>query len=413
VIALADCNSFYAACEKVFRPDLKDRPVVILSNNDGCVVALSSEAKAAGIPRGTPFYQIRQKLKAINAVVFSSNYTLYQDLSFRVMDCFRDYSDHVNIYSIDEAFLDVPVFSCKRDFLEWGYGVKDNAFQITGLPVSVGIAPTCTLAKLAAGKAKKSDGVYFLEESQRERVLKDTPVGGVWGIGSRKARFLEGKGIGSAYDLCRQDDAWIKEKLTITTLRTVWELKGIPSIEEDPEASPKKGILTSRGFGKAVSEKKLMEEAASSYAAQAVKKLNRQNSKATIVSVFITSNRFSEGFYSNTASLELAHPSNYLPEIAAAAHQCLDKIFREGVLYVKLGVFLSGIDPPSVWQPDLFEVRDESKDKMAKIVYELNQKMGYDAVKISSSLASGDWQMKRDKLSRRYTTRWDELQLVY
>ncbi|MDC7222449.1 MAG: DUF4113 domain-containing protein, partial [Spirochaetales bacterium] len=297
----------------------------------------------------------------------------------------------------------------EKGMKSWGAAVRDRARKMTGLPVSVGIAETKTLAKLASSRAKKRGGVFLLKEADREQILRETPIIHVWGIGPRKARSMMNRGILDALSLIKKEDAWIKENFTIVTLRTVWELRGIPSIKDEPEGQRKKEILSSLGFNKPVTDRNIVKQAVSLYTETATRKLMAQNSYASIVSVFINTNRFKEDFYSNTATVKLERPSNYLPELNRAALHCFEKIYKPGNRYIKAGVFLSGLE--DVVQQDLFSDREltEKQEAMMHTVQMLNNRYGSRTLTSLSTLGAEGWKMKRDILSPSYTTRWEDL----
>jgi len=434
MIGLADCNSFYASCERVFRPDLTGRPIAVLSNNDGCVVAMSPEAKALRIRRGVPYFQVRGELAAAGAAVFSSNYTLYQSLSDRVMHILRQYCPGVEVYSIDEAFIMPPQSAGIQALGRFGGKIRKTVLQSTGIPVSIGFAGTKTLAKIANKAAKKGvsvsasstaklpEGVFVLEPGVEEEMLRRTPAADLWGIGSRKGRFLLQHGIRSAWDLRNADDAWVKKHLTIMTLRTVWELRGMPSIEEENAGEPRKGILSSRAFSSCITELSQLKEAAASYAAKAADKLWKQHSTAGTVTVFIVSRRFrTEQVYRNSITKTLRPPSSYLPDITAAAAAGIEEIYRPGWEYEKVGVYLGDIDRWETKQMDLFPDMDgrksaeeqERRQAVAEKAAAIRSRCGSSALYCLQAGTEHVWDMRREYLSPRYTTSWKELPPVF
>jgi len=409
--ALVDCNTFYASCEKVFRPDLKHKPVLVLSNNDGCVVAMSREAKALGIPRGIPLFKVEPLIKKHDIAVFSSNYTLYHDLSSRVMSILRDFASELEVYSVDEAFL----------MLEGGNQddlarlIRGMVMTWTGIPVSVGIGPTKTLAKAANRVAKKSPGGYFdFCDSDSRIFLKELEVGEIWGIGRQYQAFLNKNGIHTALQLTEQSDSWVKKNLTMVGLRTKWELQGKPSIEMEQAPPPKKGIFSSKSFSYPVTELLDLMEAAADYGTTATEKLRGQKSVCRYVNISLMTNYFRKGDrqYSNAATIELAVPSAYPPDIISAARRGLEQIYKKGFKYKKIGIYLTGIEEENSGQLDLFLKEDPRKCRIMESVDRINKKYGRNTVNCMNIRETSSWQMKREHLSPRYTTSWEELPLI-
>ncbi len=414
MIGLADCNSFYASCEKLFRPDLRGRPVVVLSNNDGCIVAMSPEAKSLGIRRGTPYFQVRSRLEMLNTAVFSSNYTLYQSISDRVMELLKEIFPLVEVYSIDEAFIHLPAEVRDIGFL--AAAAKEQVDRYTGVPVSIGVGRTKTLAKIANRYAKNMfppKGWFVLEENMEQEVLRSVPVINVWGIGPRKGRYLLQRGIRTAWDLRNASEYWIKRNLTIMTLRTLWELQGKPSVADEMCPPPRKGILSSQGFSREIRELPELRQVIAAYTERAAGKLAAQSSKAGFVTVHIRTNRFrEEPQYVNSITLRLDPPTCYPPDIIAAAQKGLTEIFCPGFGYAKAGVFLTGIDLPESRQGSLFREADARKEAVSRIVGEVQAKYGRRGIHTLSSGGDHGWAMHRGHLSPRYTTCWEELPRV-
>ena len=407
MVGLIDCNSFYASCERVFRPDLAGVPVAVLSNNDGCIVAMSSELKHLGVRRGAPYFQVRDQLASCGAAVFSSNYTLYQDLSNRVMEVIRSFGDPVEVYSIDEAFLfssaDCPAL------VRLGGEIRAAVRMQTGIPVSVGFGRTKTLAKIANRYAKRGSGVYLLRDDEEEGVLKGLNLIDVWGIGTRKARFLFTKGVITAWDLRQCQDDWVRRHLTFTTLRTVWELRGTHAIEREVERPDRKGILSSLGFSEELTDLYAIETALVSYAATAVRKLQDQGSEAMMITVFLQTHRHKPSYYGNSISMRLPRSTCYLPDIVGPAVRGLHAIFLEGLPYTKVGIYLHEIDGADHYQPDFFDEGREKRRRAAEAVYRLQELYGRDVITCRSPGRSEEWRMRRALLSSRYTTCWSEL----
>lgn len=414
LFALIDCNNFYASCERVFNPKLIGKPIVVLSNNDGCVVARSNEAKALDIPMGAPFFQYKDLFKKHNVIVFSSNYTLYGQMSQRVMLTLEQFSPDMEIYSIDEAFLslvDEPSLSA------YARQIKQTVYQWTGIPVSIGIASTKTLAKVANRHAKKNiprEGCFILNDDNiRERMLKDLDVKDVWGIGYQISAFLYRNGIRTAWELTCMDDQWIKKNLSVVGLRTVWELRGISCLALEEAPQPKKSIVCSRSFGSAVYTEADLAEALSSYVALAAEKLRRQESLAGYLDVFLNTSRFKEEeYYSNSVLVTLPIPSDYTPNLISYAKYGLSKIYRNGFAYKKVGILLGDIVSNRAIQQDLF-VENRAPDKRHQILMQLmdktNTKYGKDTLKLAAQGINQSWKMRRDRCTKHFTTSWDDL----
>lgn len=421
MIALVDCNSFYASCEHVFRPDLKDSPIVVLSNNDGCVVAMDRAARTLGVHRGMPLFEAKADIATAGAHVFSSNYTLYQDLSDRVMEILADHGYVLEKYSIDEAFLHIPSHR-EETLIELGRSITDEVHRCTGIPVSVGFARTKTLAKIANRWAKthcRDAGFFIMDEYRETSILESVNVMDIWGIGPRKAAFLLARGITNAQRLREMPDDWVKKHLSLVTLRTVWELRGVPSVADEMPDQRKKTILSSLGFGTPITDLRGLEEAVVHYTEIAVGKLVAQGSEASEISVFITTNRFQEGLYRNAATIRLPLPTAYLPELTSAALTILRAIYRDGLVYAKAGVMLSLLDTDESLQGQLFTTTDRADDlrerqrTITQAVREINSQYGRQTIRCHMGVADASgWYMRRDRLSPRYTTRWDELPKV-
>lgn len=348
VYALVDCNSFYASCERIFRPDLKDKPIGVLSNNDGCIVALSRELKALGIPRGTPAFKIEHLIEKHNITLFSSNYTLYGDISDRVMKTLAQFAPEIEIYSIDEAFLNLTNMLCD-DYWEYGREIKNTIARWTGIPVSVGIGPTKTLAKLAnhvAKKYKKFDGVFnIVNHPKKDKILESIPVNNVWGIGRRHTKRLNEMGVMNALQFSELPEKWVKQKMSLIGVRTMKELRGISCIDMDLIHDPK-NIVSSKSFGHPVTTFEDMQEAISTYCITALEKLRRDASIAKTLTVFIQTNPFKNSpQYFNYKTENLNTPSAYTPEFLRLSTKLLKKIFKTGYSYKKGGVMIGGIMP--------------------------------------------------------------------
>ena len=419
VFALVDCNNFYASCEKLFRPDLKDTPVVVLSNNDGCVVARSREAKLLGIKMGVPVFQIKSEMLRHGILAFSSNYALYTDLSSRVMRTLEEMAPRVEVYSIDEAFLDLTGIESVLSLVEFGQQVRERIGHWIGITVCVGIAPTKTLAKLANHAAKKypaTQGVVDLTNPDRQRrLLALVPVDDVWGVGKRLSKRLNALGITTALDLANASPRAIRDQFSVVLERTVRELNGESCIELEEIPPTKKQIVCSRSFGVKVTQFELLREAVCEYATRATEKLRKEQQQAKVLTVFIRTSPFkdNEPQYSNSASGELLIPSCDTRDFIELANHLLKRIWKDGFRYAKAGVMLSDFYDPGMFQPGLFDdvsIRSNSQQLMS-VLDTINQS-GAGKVFFAGQGTKKDWSMKREHLSPAYTTRWDQLPRV-
>ena len=416
MFALIDCNSFYASCEKIFRPDLKHRPIVVLSNNDGCVIARSPEAKKMGISMTQPWYQVKDQYLSRGGVVFSSNYEFYADISNRVMNVLSDLCPEIDIYSIDEAFLDLRTFRKNIDLVNFAYDCKKRIKDWIGVPVSIGIAPTKTLAKLANKVAKddpRFDGVVILSEPRVIRhFLKTMPIEKIWGIGRKLTAKLENIDIKTAYDLSQVDSRLIGDNFNVVLERTVRELKGQSCITLHDFMEPKKQIMVSRSFGKSIRSKSILSEAISFHASRAAEKLRYEKQKCRLITAFIRSNRFNTRVRQIYAakSFELVHPTDDTRIIIKNANQILDQIFADGYQYAKAGVLLSDFTDRYGYQMSLF---DKKRDE--KMASKLMQTVDYINLMEIAKIGFGNqgyrntWRMKREIKSKRYTTQIGEI----
>lgn len=414
VFALADCNSFYASCERVFDPSLAGRPVIVLSNNDGCVIARTAEAKALGIVGFEPAFKYQAIIERHDVAVFSANFTLYGDLSSRVMSVLRSFAPRTEVYSIDEAFLtltglpEAPDPYCRR--------IRGTVKQWTGLPLSIGIGPTKTLAKLANRIAKQHaehEGVFDLSgRPDLDALLDSVDVQDVWGVGRRYGRFLRARGVDTARKLRDLPDQYVKKHMTVVGLRTVEELRGNPCIAVEETRRPKQAILTSRSFGRDLQTAAELRQAAAEFASMSAEKLRAQRSAAAFVTVFVETNSFREGpQYSNTATIGLPEPSDYTPRLIAAAREGLARIFRPGYPYKRCGVLLSGLVPAAAAQRDCFaaEERPAYGGALMRALDGLNARWGRGTLTYAAAGVARPWRMRQLRLSPRYTTQWDDL----
>ena len=419
VFALVDCNNFYASCEKLFRPDLKDTPVVVLSNNDGCVVARSREAKSLGIKMGVPVFQIKAEMQRHGILAFSSNYALYADLSSRVMRTLEEMAPRVEVYSIDEAFLDLTGIESAISLVEFGQQVRERIGHWIGITVCVGIAPTKTLAKLANHAAKKypaTQGVVDLTNPDRQRrLLALVPVDDVWGVGRRLSKRLNALGITTALDLANASPRAIRDQFSVVLERTVRELNGESCIELEEIPPIKKQIVCSRSFGVKVTHFELLREAICEYATRATEKLRKEQQQAKVMTVFIRTSPFkdNEPQYSNSASGELLIPSCDTRDFIELANHLLKRIWKDGFRYAKAGVMLSDFYDPGMFQPGLFDdVSTRSNSQQLMSVLDTINQSGAGKVFFAGQGTKKDWSMKREHLSPAYTTRWDQLPRV-
>lgn len=417
MIALVDCNSFYACCEQVFRPDLLGKPVVVLSNNDGCVIAANKEAKAiTQIPMFEPVFKIKDQLIAHKVNFFSSNYTLYGEMSQRVMNILGTFSPNVEVYSIDEAFVDLSGMDT-ISLNEYGHSIKNTIYKNTGLPVGVGIAPTKVLAKLANRMSKKiadSNHVFVIDsEEKRVEALKWCKIGDVWGIGRKHAERLKNIGVFNAFQFTETPLQWVRKEMTVVGERTWRELKGERCKEFVMLPPPKKGIGTAKSFGVKLTDLGLIEEACAYYISEVSEVLRAQKSCATYVQVFIITNYHSnvDQQYSNSRTITLDIPTNDTFKLISAARKALIEIYKPGYRYKKVGVNLTGIIPQDYVQGNLFHQPSTlNNEKLIKTFDAINRKFG--KATISSGLVGTrveKWELIKKERSPRYTTQWEEL----
>ncbi|MFH1379381.1 MAG: Y-family DNA polymerase [bacterium] len=419
IFALVDCNNFYVSCERVFNPKLTGKPVIVLSNNDGCVVSRSNEAKALGIKMGTPAFKCEDLIIKHGIKVYSSNYALYGDMSSRVMNTLKSFSPAIEIYSIDEAFLSFDGF-LHKNLTMYGQQIRRTVAQWTGMPVSIGIGPTKTLAKIAGKLAKRIpeyNGVFDITNHPDIDVLLDSiDVSDIWGVGYQYTNMLKRYGIRTALQLISLPDRWIQKHMTIMGLRMVKELKGISCIALEDMASPKKAILSSRSFGMPITARFHLAEAIALHASRAAEKLRFQGSAASLLQVFITTDPFKkeEAQYFNCVSVHLPVPTAYTAELIKHAHYGLKKIFRSGFKYRKGGVILTGIVPHDQIQLNLFVASGPKQYNQRKSLMQaidaINMQWGNDSVKYAATgVNQQPWQMKQTMRSPRFTTVLSEI----
>ncbi|MBV9989075.1 MAG: Y-family DNA polymerase [Chitinophagaceae bacterium] len=420
--AIIDCNSFYCSCERLFRPDLRNKPVVVLSNNDGCIISRSDEAKQLGVGMAGPYFKAKPLIEQHKVATFSSNYNLYGDLSWRVMETLRTIvsAERVEVYSVDEAFVDLTHIP-PHELQSFAIYLKETVEQWTGIKVSVGVAPTKVLSKLANRLAKKhkaaTDCVLVLDTPRkREQALQRTPVEDIWGVGYRYAEKLRRFNINSAYDLAKHNAEWAHSHLGgVTGVRLLRELQGIESMQMLEELDSKKMIATTRMFGSPVSEVNDIREAVATYTSRAAEKLRRQQSAANIISVFVVpkeeshTGRFRHGpTISSYTSLPQATSATH--ELIKPAVALVDRLYEQGRLYKKAGVMLSGIVPDDSIQGNLFAPPEKNKHRLLMHMLDnVNFAMRNDIIKFASSGTTRDWKMRQELRSPRFTTRWEEL----
>ncbi|MBU0741378.1 translesion error-prone DNA polymerase V subunit UmuC [bacterium] len=422
VFALIDCNNFYVSCERVFDPRLRDVPVVVLSNNDGCVIARSAEAKEMGIPMAAPFFEFRRLAQHKKVKVFSSNYALYGDMSARVMRTLAEFTPRLEIYSIDEAFLDLSG-NGRRDLIAYGREIAATVRRATGIPVSVGLGPTKVLAKIANRIAKRNPetgGVldFTALGPHREAHLAQIDVKDVWGIGRRWSERLRQLGISTALDLREADPHQIRRRLSVVGERIVRELRGTSCLALEDAPPKKQQIMTSRTFGERVTDHRSMREAMGTFTARTAEKLREQRSRARALTVFITTSPFNEREprYSNSATRALPGATRDSGELIAAAIDALDEIWKPGYRYMKAGVMLLDLVPESHDQGALFAApqprsRGRSSSLM-DVLDRLNRDLGRGTVRYATEGLRKAWRMKQEHRSPAYTTRWDQLPVV-
>ncbi len=420
MFALCDVNSFYASCETVFRPDLKGRPVVVLSNNDGCIIARSAEAKPF-VKMGEPYFKQKDLFRHHGVVCFSSNYELYADMSNRVMTTLEEMSPRCERYSIDELFCDLTGIRNCRDLTEFGREIRATVLQRTHLTVGVGIAQTKTLAKLANHAAKRwqrqTGGVVDLSDVARQRKLMAVlPIEDVWGVGRRLTKKLESMGIKTVLQLADTDIGFIRKHFSVVLERTVRELRGQPCLELEEFPSVKQEIICSRSFGSRITEYEEMREAICSYATRAAEKLRNEHQHCRFISVFVKTSPFTinEPYYGNSASVTLLTPTQDSRDIIGAATHCLDVIWKNGHRYQKAGVMLGDFYSQGVAQLNLFDENPPRKNsqKLMNVLDYLNAKNGHGTLYFAGEGIQQQWQMKREMLSPRYTTRYADLPIV-
>ena len=416
MFALVDCNNFYASCERLFRPDLRTQPIIVLSNNDGCVIARSNEAKALGVKMGEPFFKIKNLCRQLNIQVFSSNYALYGDLSHRVMSIIEEAWPEVEVYSIDEAFLDLSTLP-RAEHEPFCLTLQQQILKSTGIPTSIGIGPTKTLSKLANVIAKKKLQIPVVDIQGGREWLDQLEVGEVWGVGRRWQARLLASGIATAGDLARASPRFLKEQFNVTLLRTAMELTGVSCLALNV-TEPSQSIVSSRSFGCLQTEYEALASALSAYCFRAWEKLRTQQLHAQRISVFVQSNRFRADLpqYNQHIDLKLPEPTDDLRDLTHSAKCCLKKIFKPGIHYQKVGVLLTQLSDKHHIQLDLLSYMSEEKiqdsESVMSTMDDVNQKFGRHTLYLAAESTLNHWAMKRQMISPCYTTRWSDLPRV-
>ena len=412
-IALIDCNNFYASCERIFNPRLIGKPIVVLSNNDGCIITRSAEAKELGIKMGEPYFKAKKIIDKNNVKVFSSNYSLYGDISQRVMETLARFASDVEIYSIDEAFLGLNGFE-NYELGKYSQYIRRTIKQWVGIPVSIGVSTTKTLSKIANNLAKKNkeyDGVCILKSwFDINEALKLTSIEDVWGIGRRLSVFLKKYKINTAYDFTQLDKGWIRKNMGVVGEKTFLELCGVSCIELELIPSDKKSCCVSRSFSKPVEKIDDLEESVSSYGTRVAEKIREEGLVAESMSIFVLTNYFNrkEKQYSNSIKLQLPYPTNNSIKIVKRALEGIKKIYRQGYRYKKAGVILYGLTKAKQTR-GLLDYDRESSDSIMNTLDRINERYGSSTIRLASEGVDKSWSMRRESVSPCYTTRFDDL----
>lgn len=415
MFALIDCNNFYASCERVFNPNLQGKPIAILSNNDGCVISRSDEAKAIGLPMGAPIFKWEGFCKLHNIKVLSSNYPLYGDLSTRVMSILEQFTPNVEVYSIDEAFIE---FNNLEEDIDFGLQIRQRILKWTGIPTSVGIAPTKALSKVANKIARKfpkeTKGVYVIDsEHKRIKALKWIQLKDVWGIGSKLQKRLKAKGCKTAYDFVQLPDEWVRKTFSIVEWRLKKELEGIPKLTLDSLES-KRAIATTRSFDYTYSDLNYIKERISTFASSCAEKLRAQNSSCYVIYVMLRSDYNKKGAEQHRVSkvINLPYPTNSSMVISTEAVKAVTAIFKSGIKYKRAGVIVMGLVPTDNFQMDLFEAENPKHKPLMNVVDMLNTKYGDYKIKLGNQDLERTWKMRQERLSPRYTTDINDIIVV-
>jgi len=415
MFALIDCNNFYVSCERVFNPKLNKKPVVVLSNNDGCAISRSNEAKALGIPMGAPAFKYEKLFQKNNVKVFSSNFPLYGDMSSRVMNIISKFTPNIEIYSIDEAFLKFEGFE-NYDLQSYCEEIKKTVEKWTGIPISIGVAPTKALAKVANRISKKfpnqTKGVYLLNsEKKRIKALKWLKIEDVWGIGFKHAERLKNIKINTAYNFINLEDSWVRKNMSVVGLRLKKELEGESVLNLEEVKSPKKAIATTRSFEGTITDYEKIKERISTFAICCAEKLRSQNSNCNSIYVFVRSNKFQKNKpqYRNGILMTIPFSTNSNMVISKYAIEGLKRIFKEGINYKKAGTVVMGLDSSENHQLNLFENENPRHKYLMKIIDFVQRKEGQSKIKLASQDLRKRWKMKQEKLSPNYTCKINDI----
>jgi DNA polymerase V len=412
LLALVDCDNFYVSCERVFQPRLRQRPVVVLSNNDGCIIARSREAKKTGLKMGTPYFKVEKKLKKNDVIIRSSNYSLYGDMARRMRILLENYSPRVETYSIDEYFISLPSASF-RNLKNYAQKMRSEIKKQIGLPVSVGIGPTKTLTKIAMEIAKREDENPVQNTEDWEDIdlrLREVDIKDVWGIGSAYRKKCREAGINTAFDLKKAPGKWLRENLTVEGLRRKKEIQGLRCLPLEEKAPARKQVVCSRMFGQPSSNYSDLKEAVISYASSAARRLREQNIFAGSIEVFVRSKRYrATRKYANSCEMKFSNPVRSDHQIASKAACCLENIYRKNICYRKCGVILKNLVEDKNVQVNLLEENNCRGEKIAGLVDGINKTIGKGTLKLLGEGFKQNWAMKRRHLSNHYTTRWEQL----
>ena len=412
-IALIDCNNFYASCERIFNPKLIGKPIVVLSNNDGCIIARSKEAKKLGIKMGEPYFKARNIIEKNKVEVFSSNYSLYGDISQRVMETLSSFSSEVEIYSIDEAFLGLNGFE-NYELQTYCNHIRQTINKWVGIPVSIGVGPTKTLSKIANNLAKKNSnykGVCILENKiEIKKALQQTSIEDVWGIGRRLSIFLKKYNINTAHNFSEMDRGWVRKNMGVVGEKTYLELNGVSCLDLDLVPSDKQSCCVSRSFSRPIEKLFDLEESISTYGSRVSEKIREEGLVAESMSIFVLTNHFNrrEKQYSNSIKLHLPFPTNNSIKIVKRSLEGIRKIYRPGYKYKKAGIILYGLSRQNVTK-GLLDYDREASDSIMQTIDKINNRYGGETIKIASEGIKKIWRMKRENVSPCYTTRFDEL----
>ena len=404
-IALIDCNSFYVSCERLFNPKINNKPVVVLSNNDGCVISRSTEAKRLGIKMGEPYFKVKELVKKNKVHIFSSNYALYGDLSRRVMKTLRSFSDKIEIYSIDEAFVDLSHIK-EEEIENYGKKIRERILKWTGIPTSVGIASTKTLSKVANHIAKKNKtGVVYLHKDVDVH-LKNFYVSDIWGVGKQLSKLYEKNGISTAHQLKNISNSWVKKSTNVLGARTVMELRGIPCVDFEIEEVKRKSCCVSRSLGKKVESLDKLKESITTHCLNAAEKIRSDSHTTRSITIYIRTSPFDKKnkYYFNSSTIHISIPTNDTIEIAKIVSKITKQIFKPGYLYQKAGVLLAGFYSEGEEPVDLFSKNSKIREGLMETIDRINGRFGGDTIQIASEQHLGTWAQKKEKCSPNYTT---------